>query len=142
MMNYTDVKSPVWGNAGNTVVNCQVLFDGYSEYLPFTASPADSESHSVEIFNECVAGKWGAIAAYTPSTRPVPTANDNKLMASQLLAETDWTTIPDVSDPAVSNPYLTNKAAFSAYRGAVRAIAINPTAGNLTWPVKPSAVWS
>jgi hypothetical protein len=34
--------------------------------------------------------------------------DDCKQKASELLYETDWTTIPDVADPAKSNPYLVN----------------------------------
>ena len=50
----------------------------------------------------------------------------NKATASQLLTESDWTTQSSVADPAVSNPHLTNQAAFLAYRSQVRAIAVNP----------------
>ena len=66
----------------------------------------------------------------------------NKQTASNLLYETDWTTIPDVSDPTKSNPYLVNTQDFVIYRNAVRQYAINPVAGNIDWPIKPNAVWS
>ena len=36
----------------------------------------------------------------------------NKQQASTLLSQTDWTTIPAVADPAQSNPFLANQAAF------------------------------
>jgi len=39
---------------------------------------------------------------------------DCKQEASRLLYETDWTTIADVADPAVSNPYLMNQSAFAS----------------------------
>lgn len=61
--------------------------------------------------------------------------------ASKLLYATDWTTIADVSDPARSNPYLTNAAEFNTYRNAVRQYAINPVA-NPVWPTVPTAQWS
>jgi len=61
--------------------------------------------------------------------------------ASQLLYQTDWTTIADVSDPAKSNPYLTNAAEFNTYRNTVRQYAINPVA-DPTWPSQPTAQWS
>lgn len=67
---------------------------------------------------------------------------NNKTQASQLLSATDWTTIPDVSDPAVSNPYLMNSAEFAAYRSQVRAIAVNPPVTVDVWPIKPDEVWS
>lgn len=70
-----------------------------------------------------------------------PTAAQNKSTASGLLSDTDWATIPDVADPTKSNPYLTNVDEFLAYRNAVRQYAINPVAGNITWPTVPQSVW-
>jgi len=61
--------------------------------------------------------------------------------ASALLSETDWTSIADVANPAVSNPYLTNQAAFLSYRSQVRNLAVNPVADPV-WPTQPTAVWS
>ena len=66
----------------------------------------------------------------------------NKKKAETLLYETDWTTIPDVSDPALSDPYLTNAAEFAAYRSAVRKIAVNPPVTVSEWPVEPEEVWA
>lgn len=67
-------------------------------------------------------------------------AADNKTKAVQLLQETDWTTIPGVSDPS-NDPYLLNANAFGAYRVALRKIAVYPTADPV-WPVKPAEQWS
>jgi hypothetical protein len=66
---------------------------------------------------------------------------DCKNQASRLLYQTDWTTISDVADPAKSDPYLTNQAAFVAYRSQVRALAVTPVADPI-WPVQPTAQWS
>jgi len=66
----------------------------------------------------------------------------NKAQAASLLTATDWTTIPDVSDPALSDPYLTNAAEFAAYRSAVRKIAVNPPVTVAVWPVAPNEVWA
>ena len=79
---------------------------------------------------------------FIPYVSPPPTAEENKQRAITELQKTDWTTIADVADPALSNPYLTNQAAFFAYRSSLRAIAVNPTAGALTWPTKPQEQWS
>ena len=65
---------------------------------------------------------------------------DCKNQASKLLYQTDWTSIPDVADPAVSNPYLTNQAEFLAYRSQIRQLAVNPVA-NPVWPTIPTAQW-
>lgn len=64
-----------------------------------------------------------------------------KNKASELLYETDWTTISDVSDPAKSNPYLMNSNDFVAYRSALRQLAVYPVA-NPVWPTKPTEQWS
>jgi hypothetical protein len=62
-----------------------------------------------------------------------------KQQASQLLYETDWTTIPDVADPT-NSPYLTNQAAFIAWRSQIRALAVNPVVDPV-FPPKPDEVW-
>ena len=66
----------------------------------------------------------------------------NKQQAEARLYETDWTTIPDVSDPAVSDPYLANAVEFAAYRSQIRKIAVNPPVVVSEWPVKPEEVWA
>lgn len=68
--------------------------------------------------------------------------NTNKQQAEDRLYETDWTTIPDVSDPAVSDPYLANAVEFAAYRSQIRKIAVNPPVTVSVWPVKPEEVWA
>ena len=75
-----------------------------------------------------------ALTAY----QPLQVCKDQ---ASSLLFATDWTTIPDVADPAVSNPYLMNQAAFIAYRSQVRALAVSPVVDPV-FPTKPTAQWS
>ena len=142
-MKYTDVKNPKWANAEHTVINCDVLFDDFApEYLPFTANPLDtSNPSSAEIYNPCAAGEWGVVAEYVPPPPYVPTAEDNKQTAVSLLQQTDWTTIADVADPQLSNPYLVNQAEFISYRNAVRHYAIYPVAGYINWPNIPQEDW-
>jgi hypothetical protein len=65
----------------------------------------------------------------------------NKQQASSLLSATDWTAIPSVADPAQSNPFLANQAAFLEYRNQLRAIAVNPPVVVSSWPVEPDEVW-
>lgn len=81
------------------------------------------------------------VVATTPKPPEPPTADFNKSVASDYLFQTDWTTIPDVSDPTKSNPYLANVSEFVVYRNQVRQIAINPVAGYIDWPTVPQAVW-
>jgi hypothetical protein len=62
-----------------------------------------------------------------------------KSKASELLYETDWTTIPDVADPA-NTPYLTNQSEFIAWRSQIRVLAINPVVDPV-FPTKPNEIW-
>lgn len=71
----------------------------------------------------------------------VVTPEMNKDMATAFLQQTDWATIPDVSDPAKSNPYLANVDEFIAYRNTIRKIAINPPSGQIEWANPPVAKW-
>lgn len=86
-----------------------------------------------------------AIEAWVQAGIPVPpsppTAEDNKQEAMGLLSQTDWTALPDVSDPLKSNPYLANANEFNTYRNAVRQYAINPVAGEIDWPTMPTEDW-
>lgn len=91
----------------------------------------------------CCMEKW--TEANTPPPPPTPqppTAEENKQTAVGKLQTTDWTTIPDVSDPAKSNPYLANAQDFVVYRNAIRQYAINPIAGDINWPTLPQEVWT
>ena len=70
-MKYTQVKNPQWANAEHTVINCEVDFDDLREELvPFSAVASGDYEHSHQIFAECVAGNYGAIAEYVEP--PVP----------------------------------------------------------------------
>jgi hypothetical protein len=64
-----------------------------------------------------------------------------KKQATELLYETDWTTIADVADPTKSNPYLMNPNDFVVYRSALRKLAVYPVASPV-WPTKPAEQWS
>lgn len=141
-MNYTQVKNPVWADAENTAINCDVAFDGLKEdFVPFTATPHDSTTYGPEIYAKCVAGEYGGIAPYVPPPIIPPTAEQNKSVAIRLLSETDWVNQPDVIDPNV-NPHLLNHADFITYRAALRTVAVNPQPGVLVWPTKPQEQWS
>ena len=64
-----------------------------------------------------------------------------KATAQQLLQATDWTSIADVGNPDMSNPYLVNQAEFIAYRSTVRNYAVNPVEFP-DWPTLPTEQWS
>lgn len=141
-MNYTNVTNLKWADQAHTIIDCEVTFDEIGT-VPFTANPLDtSNPSSKQIYDECVAGKYGVVAEYVPPPPYVPTAEDNKNTAVSLLSQTDWATTADIADPKISNPYLTNQQAFYDFRNKVRPIAINPVAGNIDFPTMPTAIWS
>lgn len=94
-------------------------------------------------WTNCCLVAWDQANNPPPPPPPSPpTAEENKATAIGLLQQTDWTTIPDVSDPTKSNPYLSNANDFVTYRNAVRQYALNPVAGYITWPTLPQEVWT
>jgi len=52
--------------------------------------------------------------------------------AKSLLADSDWTQLPDVG--------LANSAEFVTYRGILRGYALQPVVEPV-WPVEPTPVW-
>jgi hypothetical protein len=110
---------------------------GWVEYKPLeTGEKQDNQwIDSIDAF-QLVLEAWqeADYAEKNPPPPPPPTAEQNKSTASMLLAETDYTQLVDV--------IVLNKAEFDIYRAQLREIVINPQAGVLEWPVKPSAVWS
>ena len=118
--------------------------EGWIEFnTTLSGKPENQTITSLDAFQQVLAS-WDALDYEQKNPPPPlpPTAEQNKQVAAQILSSTDWTQIPSTSDPAQSNPYLTNADAFAAYRSTIRDIAINPVAGNINWPVPPTSVWS
>jgi hypothetical protein len=109
-------------------------------WIEFKDPVPNEEISSLPAWASCCMTKW--TEANTPVPPQPPTAAQNKSTAILKLEATDWTTIPDVSDPAKSNPYLSNAQDFVVYRNAVRQYAINPVAGDINWPAVPQEVWT
>ena len=108
--------------------------------------PVDPAHQWVDCPDDITAGNYTySNEQFTPVPQPEPvppTAEQNKQTARIKLQSTDWTTIPDVGDPTKSNPYLSNVQDFVTYRNAVRQYAITPIAGNISWPINPTEVWT
>ncbi|MCS1361850.1 DUF4376 domain-containing protein [Escherichia coli] len=62
----------------NGAVDCEVLFFGVEEYLPYTASPEDMDETGQQIWQELQSGKWGEIAPFTASPELIAAAKDAK----------------------------------------------------------------
>ena len=85
--------------------------------------------------------QWELDQAEYAAQEPERQKQANKEQASTLLQATDWVELGDVADPE-NPPYLSNKAAFTAYRSALRSIAVNPPTEPAVFPAKPDEVWS
>ena len=48
----------------------------------------------------------------------------------------------DILTNIEAKPHLLNQQDFLTYRYAVRAIAVNPPAGDVSWPTLPQESWS
>jgi hypothetical protein len=116
-------------------------WDGAAGWIEFNEPIPNEEITSLPSWANCCMTKWDQ-ANNPPIPDPVPpTAEQNKATAITKLQETDWATIPDVADPAKSNPYLSNSQDFITYRNAVRQYAVYPVAGDINWPEIPQEVW-
>ena len=122
-------------------VNVHALqWDGVSGWIEFNEPISNEEITVLPSWANCSMTKW--TEANNPPVPVPPTAEQNKQTAVNMLNATDWTTIPDVADPAKSNPYLSNAQDFVTYRNAVRQYAVYPVAGDITWPAVPQEVWT
>jgi hypothetical protein len=122
----------------NTVTD-QTQVDPYTVFASSYASQFIEAPDEVTFGWKLENGEWVA----PPPPPPGPTPQElNKQQAASLLAQTDWVELGDVSDPA-NPPYLINRAEFTAYRAALRAIAVAPPSEPVSdWPVKPDELWS
>lgn len=79
-MSILSVSSPVYNDAGNTSILCQVTLSNLAGSHPFVAMASDPESAAV--FADLLAGKYGAIGAYVA---PTPSADALRAYANQKL---------------------------------------------------------
>ncbi len=123
------ITSPQWANSEHTAINVTARFAEINEDLAFTASNTDTEAHGREIFNRTSAGEFGSIDSYVaPSDAEV--AGEARMYRNHLLAESDWTQLPDVPQAL--------KDAWATYRQALRDItAQSGFPRNIVYPTKP-----
>lgn len=108
--------------------------------------PPGFESPIIAIQSDTAQIGWGYVdgqfvAPPTPAPTPEELQAQCKTIAIGILNTTDWTSIGDVGNPQMSNPYLVNQAAFISYRSQIRALAVNPVADPV-WPTAPTEQWS
>ncbi|EFB9436549.1 DUF4376 domain-containing protein [Escherichia coli] len=64
----------------NGAVDCEVLFEGEREFVPYTAMQDDSAPTGQCIWEELQSGKWGEIAPFTVTPELIAAAKDAKKM--------------------------------------------------------------
>ncbi|EFA3496005.1 DUF4376 domain-containing protein [Escherichia coli] len=61
-------------------IDCDVLFEGVDEALPYTATADDTAPTGQQIWQELQSGKWGEIAPFTVTPELIAAAKDAKKM--------------------------------------------------------------
>ena len=61
---YKNVSTPIYAAADKSAIRVQVYFDHLAATVSFCAMASDCEAHGREIYADCVAGKYGPVAAY------------------------------------------------------------------------------
>ncbi|EKQ8891631.1 DUF4376 domain-containing protein [Escherichia coli] len=64
----------------NGAVDCEVLFEGETEFVPYTAMQDDTVMTGQRIWEELQSGKWGEIAPFTVTPELIAAAKDAKKM--------------------------------------------------------------
>ncbi|WP_425322448.1 DUF4376 domain-containing protein [Escherichia coli] len=76
MMQIKKITSPRYTESG--AIDCEVLFEGMEEAIPYTATPEDTATTGQQIWQELQSGKWGEIAPFTASPELIAAAKDAK----------------------------------------------------------------
>ncbi|HFT5825054.1 DUF4376 domain-containing protein [Escherichia coli] len=77
-MQIKEITSPRYTESG--AIDCDVLFEGMEDPLPYTATPDDTAKTGQQIWQELQSGKWGAIAPFTITPELIAAAKDAKKM--------------------------------------------------------------
>ena len=64
----------------NGAVDCEVLFEGETEFVPYTTMQDDTAPTGQRIWEELQSGKWGEIAPFTVTPELIAAAKDAKKM--------------------------------------------------------------
>ncbi|ELY6322052.1 tail fiber assembly protein [Cronobacter turicensis] len=141
MMKYTAVKKPVFADEQQKTINCYVKFEQFSDYVPFTATPEDTEAHSKAIYADCMAKKYGAVGAYVyDSTHDIAlaaTEKDRRLSRVTAITEL-WRT--QLSLGMLSDADREKLTEWMFYAQALQAINIAENYADIRWPEEPKDV--
>ncbi|HCK2616538.1 TPA: DUF4376 domain-containing protein [Escherichia coli] len=62
----------------NGAIDCEVLFEGMDEVVPYTATPEDTAETGRKVWQELQSGKWGEIAPFTVTLELIAAAKAAK----------------------------------------------------------------
>ena len=75
-MEIQQILNPRYLESG--AIDCEVLFEGMDEAVPYTATPEDSAMTGQRVWLELQSGKWGEIAPFTVTPELIAAAKDAK----------------------------------------------------------------
>ncbi|MXC87340.1 DUF4376 domain-containing protein [Escherichia coli] len=75
-MKILDIKNAHYLESG--AIDCEVLFEGMDDPVPYTATPEDTAKTGQQIWQELQSGKWGEIAPFTVTPELIAAAKDAK----------------------------------------------------------------
>lgn len=75
-MNIISATNGVYTENGN--IDCEVHFEGFDDFIPFTSSPDDSEEHGRQLYTDLKAGKYGPVTPFTVTPEMVTAAKAAK----------------------------------------------------------------
>jgi len=100
-------------------------------WIPFTASPHDTEAYGRAIHARALDGEAGPIAPHQPPSNE-QLADEARAERDQRLARSDWTQLSDVPEAT--------RLSWRPYRQALRDLPEQPGfPTNITWPEPPAA---
>lgn len=137
-MKVLSIRNAKWVRPNEYAFNCEILFEEIpNEWLPFTFTRDDQESHSVWIKDVWLTDNASEVAPYVPPTEEeirAEKAAEVTLLRNQLLVESDVYVLPD-------RWYLYSeevKQNWATYRQALRDIPEQTGFPfEVVWPVKP-----
>lgn len=143
-MKYTDVKNLSYANEDKTLITCDVKFELFSDYIPFAASPDDTEGHGRSIYNECIAGNYGNIGDYTsPVIDYILLAEYRResLLSSASDKIKDWRTELELG--VISNDDKSQLVEWMSYIKELKSLDLTGIADKkayeaISWPVLPA----
>ncbi len=141
-MSYT-IYNPRWSDVEHTAILCTLVSDVHDE-INFQAMPTDPELLGRTIYEECVAGKYGAIAPYLPDPQALLNVIEAQRDAGLRHAEI---ATRGLNDAFVAGILDTDQASrfreWASYQLALRTL--EQQAGfpeQIEWPTAPAPIFT